>query len=356
MGYLVLDRIAKRFGKRDVLRDISLDIDAGAFCVILGPSGCGKSTLLNIVAGLEEPTKGRVILDGRDITALPPHRRDIAMVFQNYALYPHLSVYENIAFGLRVRRLPDEEIKRRVAEVSRVLNIGHTLDSLPRQLSGGERQRVATGRAIVRDPSLFLFDEPLSNLDARLRLEVRKEFLSLQRRLHTTSLYVTHDQIEALSLGDMVVVIKDAVIQQIASPKALFDDPDNLFVAEFIGTPPMNIIEGEIRMENSSMHMVTGDLRLEVPPQIRRSLEGYSGTTVYFGIRPSAIHCAQSGYEGEVALTEMLGEEDLLYVRLSDVIEMRVTGHGGAGSGERVHLRFEPERIYFFDRNGIRIR
>jgi len=170
MGYLVLDHIVKRFGKKEVLRDITLDIDAGAFCVILGPSGCGKSTLLNIVAGLEEPTGGRVIVDGRDITALPPHKRDIAMVFQNYALYPHLSVYENIAFGLRVKRLPDEEIKERVSEVSRVLNIAHKLDSLPRQLSGGERQRVATGRAIVRDPSLFLFDEPLSNLDARLRL------------------------------------------------------------------------------------------------------------------------------------------------------------------------------------------
>ncbi|MGA1844994.1 MAG: ABC transporter ATP-binding protein [bacterium] len=356
MGYLVLDHIAKRFGTREVLRDITLDIDAGAFCVILGPSGCGKSTLLNIVAGLEEPTEGRVILDGRDITALPPHRRDIAMVFQNYALYPHLSVYENIAFGLRVRRLPDEEIKKRVTEVSRVLNIGHTLDSLPRQLSGGERQRVATGRAIVRDPSLFLFDEPLSNLDARLRLEVRKEFLSLQRRLHTTSLYVTHDQIEALSLGDMVVVIKDAVIQQIAPPKTLFEDPDNLFVAEFIGTPPMNIIEGEIRMENSTMSLVTGDFRLEVPPQARSPLERYDGTTVFFGIRPSAIHCAQNGYEGEIMLTEMLGEESLLYVRLSEGIEVRVMGPGSAGSGKRVHLRLDPQRMYFFDRNGTRIR
>jgi len=185
---------------------------------------------------------------------------------------------------------------------------------------------------------------------------VRKEFLSLQRRLHTTSLYVTHDQIEALSLGDMVMVIKDAVIQQIAPPKTLFEDPDNLFVTEFIGTPPMNIIEGEIRMENSSMRMVTGEFRMEVPPQARRPLERYAGTTVYCGIRPSAIHCAQSGYKGEIVLTEMLGEENLLYVRLSEGIEVRVTGPGSAASGKRVHLRFDQERMYFFNRNGIRIR
>jgi len=238
VSYLRLDKVNKWFGRNHVLHDISLEVGQETFCVFLGPSGCGKSTLLNVVAGLESPTDGQIYLGGKDITRLAPHKRNMAMVFQNYALYPHMTVFENMAFGLRVRRMGQREIEDKVKEVSAILNIGDKLEHYPRQLSGGERQRVATGRAIVRDPNLFLFDEPLSNLDARLRLELRKGFLELQQRIRKTSLYVTHDQIEALSLGDVIVVLDEGQIQQVSPPQELYDEPQNLFVAGFICTPP----------------------------------------------------------------------------------------------------------------------
>ncbi len=358
MGYLRLEHIEKRFGGHEVLRDINLDIRREEFCVILGPSGCGKSTLLNIVAGLEEPTSGRLIIDGRDVTELPPHKRNIAMVFQNYALYPHLSVYENMAFGLRIKKMPEPDIEKKIKEVSRILDIEDKLEAFPRQLSGGQRQRVATGRAIVRDPSLFLFDEPLSNLDARLRLEVRKEFLKLQKRLKTTSLYVTHDQSEALALGDTVVVIKDAGIQQASSPQALFDEPRNLFVAGFIGSIPMNILAGRIKREGGEMKVAAGGFELAVPARFHGALESQTGSGVYFGIRPAAIKMGCGGYTGRVSLVETLGEQSLVYVRLGEACEIKIVVEGKAGvrPEEATALSFHEDSIYLFAEDGERIR
>jgi len=354
MGYLKLEKISKSFGRKDVLRDICLEIDAGTFCVILGPSGCGKSTLLDIIAGLQEPTGGRVILDGTDITGLPPHKRDIAMVFQNYALYPHLSVYENMAFGLRARGVKNEVIEEKVREVSRTLDIEEKLSSFPKQLSGGQRQRVATGRAIVRDPKLFLFDEPLSNLDARLRLEVRKEFLKLQERLKTTSLYVTHDQTEALALGDVVVVIKDCIIQQASSPRQLYDRPANIFVAGFIGTPPMNIIKCTLKKSDGRLYLVSGDFKLDVPADKQEHLDNYIGKALYFGIRPQALRIDDKGHGAEVLFVETLGEESLAYVNLAESVEMMVVlRQEEAGTSRRnIRLSFEPRKMYFFDDAG----
>lgn len=354
MSYLKLEKISKSFGSKVVLRDIDLEIDAGTFCVILGPSGCGKSTLLDIVAGLQEPGGGRVILDGTDITELPPHKRDIAMVFQNYALYPHLSVYENMAFGLRARGIRDEVIEEKVRKVSRTLDIEEKLDSFPKQLSGGQRQRVATGRAIVRDPKLFLFDEPLSNLDARLRLEVRKEFLKLQKRLKTTSLYVTHDQTEALALGDVVVVIKDCIIQQVSTPRQLYDKPENIFVAGFIGTPPMNIIKCTLTKSGGRLQLARGDFQLDVPTDKQEHLEKYKGESVYFGIRPQALHIDDRGHNGEILFVETLGEESLVYVKLPQSVEMRVVLRQERidASRRNIRLSFDFRKMYFFNEAG----
>ncbi len=363
MSYLRLDKINKSFEKRDVLKDVSLDIEEKTFCVFLGPSGSGKSTLLNIIAGLEEPGGGRVLLKGRDITALPPHRRDMAMVFQDYALYPHLSAFENMAFGLRARKMKEEVVKRKVEEVSRMLNIGDKLKKYPRQLSGGERQRVATGRAIVREPSLFLFDEPLSNLDARLRLDLRKEFLELHRRLKKISLYVTHDQLEALSLGDMIVVLREGAIQQISPPQELYNNPRNLFVAEFIGTPPMNILELDIRKESGKLRLSKGGLSLPAPEKLGAALRDRSDKSVYLGIRPSAVVLGPDAGKGghslqaEVRLTELLGEDTLIYARLPGGMEIRIASSlkPEKREGGKIDTSFPPEKMYFFNKEGRRL-
>ena len=358
MSYLKLQNISKRFGRKEVLRNIDLEIGATTFCVLLGPSGCGKSTLLNIVAGLEDPTSGRIYLQDKDITQLPPNKRDMAMVFQNYALYPHLSVFENIAFGLRIKRFKEEQIKTQVRRVSGLLNIEDKLDDYPRQLSGGERQRVATGRAIVRDPNLFLFDEPLSNLDARLRLELRKEFLKLQRRLKKASLYVTHDQTEALALGDIVVVIKDGGIQQISPPQEIFDDPHNLFVAEFVGMPPINIIELRADRVAGKVSLSGEHFRLAVPNTLQKPITEHMGEKIYVGIRPSAIRLADQGYPGRVSLVEILGEYCLAYIQLTEKIEIKAAVDRCQSCHEQdsVQVLFDPQKMYFFDQSGQRIR
>ncbi len=358
MGYLELENISKSFGEDRVLSGVTLRVDPETFCVILGPSGCGKSTLLNIVAGLERPDEGRIVLDGEDVTGKPPHRRDIAMVFQNYALYPHLTVYENMAFGLRVKNVEQEEIEEKVRQVSRILNIEDKLSQYPRQLSGGERQRVATGRAIVREPRLFLFDEPLSNLDARLRLEVRKEFLRLRKKLKKTSLYVTHDQVEAMALGDVVAVINDARIQQCSPPGKLYDDPENLFVAGFIGTPPMNILKCRLVRKDGGLRLEHGDLTLEVPGLHADVLQEHIDREVYFGIRPSRIQLGEDGYPGTLTLVETLGDENLGYVEFGGGTEMRFLFSPDERSGREgeVTLRLDPRGMYFFDEQGGRIR
>ncbi len=358
MVTLRLENLSKCFGKITALSNINLEISDGTFCVVLGPSGCGKSTLLNLIAGLEEPTTGKIYLGDRDITALPPHKRDIAMVFQNYALYPHLSVFENIAFGLRVRGLKKEEIASRTKKVSRILNIEEKLGSFPRELSGGQRQRVATGRAIVREPRLFLFDEPLSNLDARLRVELRAEFIKLHRQLRKTVVYVTHDQIEAMALGEMVVLIKGGQIQQISAPQELYQNPGNLFVAEFIGIPPMNIIELEVFRQNSGLVLRKGDFEFQIPHEFQRSLERFVNKRIYLGIRPSGIALTQRAeLGGELIFTETIGEDSFAHIRLSRDIEVNVKIQGTfrLKSGDSVNLNLDSSRMYFFDSSGSRI-
>ncbi len=343
MGYLKLENISKKFGKTEILKSINLEITEGTFFVILGPSGCGKSTLLNIIAGLEDVSSGRVFLDGKDITAIPPDKRDMAMVFQNYALYPHLSVFENMAFGLRARGEKKDVIEKRVNEVSRILNVEDKLKFLPKELSGGQKQRVATGRAMVREPKLFLFDEPLSNLDARLRIEMRMEFKKLHTRLKKTMVYVTHDQVEALTLGDMVVVLKDGLIQQLSQPEKLYTAPENLFIARFVGTPPMNVIELA---------------KFKLPQKLMIGAGKKSADAAYFGFRPSACRIEKAeGVKGEVLFTEAIGENRYAYIKLAEGVEVNVKTEEETRMkpGEIVFLNIDPARMYFFDRSGKRM-
>ena len=358
MALLRLDNLSKRFGSMMALSGINLDIADGAFCVVLGPSGCGKSTLLNLIAGLEEPTAGKIYLGDRDITDIPPHKRDIAMVFQNYALYPHLSVFENMAFGLRIKGIKEVDIKSKIRQVSQILNIEDKLNSFPKELSGGQRQRVATGRAIAREPKLFLFDEPLSNLDARLRVELRAEFIKLHRQLNKTVIYVTHDQVEAMALGQVVVVIRDGRIQQVSTPVELYQNPKNLFVAEFIGMPPMNIIEFNVSRDNGGLVLNKESFQLKIPYDFQRQLTGFINKRIYFGIRPSGISLTKEGQiKGEVVFTEVIGEDRFAHIRLSQKIEINVKVQDALklNPGDSVCLALDSTRIYFFDNTGIRI-
>lgn len=356
MPGLRLENVTKVFGKTKALSGISLTIEEGIFCVILGPSGCGKSTLLNLIAGLEEATEGKIFLDEKDITNLAPQKRNMAMVFQSYALYPHLSVFENIAFGLRLRGEGTQEIKAKVENVSRSLNIEDKLSRFPKELSGGERQRVATGRAIVRNPQLFLFDEPLSNLDARLRMELRSEFIRLHQRLHKTIIYVTHDQVEALVLGEMVVVLKEGMIQQVSTPSALYSDPANLFVAGFIGTPPMNILKLKVEKAKDALKLVKGNLVLDAPKDYQGILERYSGQDIYFGFRPSAAKIdPRSGIKGEVVFTETIAEATYARIRIHSEIEVNIKVDEPVIAQSPAGLKIEEAKSYLFDREGERI-
>jgi multiple sugar transport system ATP-binding protein len=286
VGEIVLEQVSKMFGDVVAVDDVSLEIGDGEFVVLVGPSGCGKTTILRMVAGLEDLTAGEISIGGRMVTDLPPKERDIAMVFQNYALYPHMTVEENLGFGLRLRHTPKDEAKRRVREVANVLGLGSLLDRKPVALSGGQRQRVAMGRAIIREPQAFLMDEPLSNLDAKLRVHMRGELARIRDRLRTTTMYVTHDQIEAMTLGDRVAVLRDGVLQQVDSPQVLFNAPANLFVAAFIGSPSMNLVEAAVR--GPTISFAGWDIPL--PPDV--DLRAYDGRTVVLGIRPSDIEDA----------------------------------------------------------------
>lgn len=356
MALLRLENVSKYFGKIKALSDINLTIEEGTFCVVLGPSGCGKSTLLNLIAGLEEVSDGKIYLGDKDITDLLPQKRNIAMVFQSYALYPHLPVFENIAFGLRIKGEKEEGIKAKVENVSRILNIKDKLDKFPRQLSGGERQRVATGRAIVREPALFLFDEPLSNLDARLRVELRGEFIKLHRRLKKTIIYVTHDQLEALVLGQKVVVIKDGLIQQISSPHELYNNPQSLFVAGFIGAPPMNIIQLKVKKFDDVIKLSKDGFVLEVPDNFQKALQDYIDMEIYFGFRPSVAKLNPNGkIKGEVIFTETVGEDSYAYIRIHPEIEVGIKITEPLKTQGSVLIALEFVRCYLFDSDGKRI-
>src|SRR5687767_13296369 len=318
MARVLLKNLNKKFDETHVVKDVNLEIRDREFVVLVGPSGCGKTTTLRMVAGLEEITSGEISIDGRVVNDLPPMDRDIAMVFQNYALYPHMSVYDNMAFGLKMRKFAKDEIEKRVRQAADILGIQKLLARRPRQLSGGQRQRVALGRAIVRNPRVFLFDEPLSNLDATLRVQMRVELKRLHVRLNTTAIYVTHDQVEAMTLGDRVVVMKDGVVQQIGEPLDLYNAPATKFVAGFLGSPAMNFANVTVAERQGDLRATNEGLDIRVPPELAERLRPYLGREVTLGIRPEDLDLASSvdpqdfAFDGHVEVVEKLGSETLL--------------------------------------------
>jgi len=352
MATLDLIGVRKSFGDTQVLRQIDLSLADGEMLVIVGASGCGKSTLLRIVAGLETPSAGRVELDGKEITGLDPSARDIAMVFQNYALYPHFSVFDNMAYGLRIRGLSKDAIKARVDEAARLLGLTELLGRKPRQLSGGQRQRVAMGRAIVREPKLFLFDEPLSNLDAKLRVQMRAEIRRLQRRLGITSLYVTHDQTEAMTLGDRLLVLHQGHPAQFATPMEVFERPADTYVAGFIGAPAMNFLPAVLTDDGRAARLAAGPVvRFADGPRA-----GPEGMALTLGIRPEHLTVGAPQLQVHVDLVEPLGSETLIHGHLPDATELVVKVNGRAPAGEAVPVAIQPAYLHVFDgKTGVRI-
>ncbi len=348
--------VQKRFGDVVALRDFDLTVPDGAFLVMLGPSGCGKTTALRILAGLELPTAGTVSLGDRDVTRLQPRDRDVAMVFQSYALYPHMSVGENIAYPLKLRRIGGEERRRAVREAAELLEIGHLLDRRPRQLSGGQRQRVALARAIVRQPQAFLMDEPLSNLDAKLRASMRGEIKRLQKRLAATTLYVTHDQAEATTMADLVAVMRDGVLQQLAPPLEIYDRPANRFVATFVGSPPLNVLAGGLDGDRRAFVVAGTPLPLADAVYEACARAG----AVELGMRPEDLAlCApdeEGALRGEVYVVEPLGNETLVAVRLAGAVVELLAGRGwDAPIGAPVGIRLDPASACFFDAGGVTV-
>lgn len=353
MAKLQLENIRKVFGDLEVIRGVDLEVQHGEFVVFVGPSGCGKSTMLRLITGLESVTEGRILIDDRDVTSERPSKRGVAMVFQSYALFPHLTVAENIGFGLRLAKTSKDEIRRRVDEVAQVLQVSDLLDRKPRQLSGGQRQRVAIGRSIIRNPKVFLFDEPLSNLDAALRVKMRLEITRLHNRLGSTMIYVTHDQTEAMTLADRIVVFNAGAIEQVGTPIDLYDLPANRFVAGFIGSPAMNFIEimCENRNGETYLRMGTDELRIEGARGIRPG-------TVTLGIRPEHILLAAretADVVAKVEIVEKLGAESLIYLNIvgtNSPLTVRMPPTGSVKPGYKVNLRFDRERLHLFGSDG----
>jgi multiple sugar transport system ATP-binding protein len=356
MAQVVLKDLNKKYDEVHAVKDVNLHIQDKEFIVLVGPSGCGKSTTLRMVAGLEEITSGEIHIGTRVVNDLPPKDRDIAMVFQNYALYPHMTVYDNMAFGLKMRKFPKAEIAKRVQDAAEILSIQDLLKRKPRQLSGGQRQRVAVGRAIVRHPQVFLFDEPLSNLDAKLRVQMRVELKRLHDRLETTAIYVTHDQVEAMTLGDRVVVMKDGWIQQVGEPLELYRRPRNRFVAGFIGSPAMNFLDTTVADGQEACWVEAPGLRLKVPADRVARLGAKNGQPVVLGIRPEDLRPATAGDPADltcdavVDVVEPLGSEILLDVRVGQhTIVLRVDPTYRCREHEKIKVAFLPERMHFFD-------
>ena len=352
MAELELRGVSKSFHDQPVLRDISLQVPDGSFTILLGPSGCGKSTLLRIIAGLESQTSGQVLIDGKEVDHLPPAKRDIAMVFQQYALYPHLSVRENLAFALKMRRVPRDTIETRIAEAAQLLEIEPLLDRKPKDLSGGQRQRVAMGRAIVRKPKLFLFDEPLSNLDAQLRTSMRIELKKLQQRLQATMIYVTHDQVEAMTLGDRIVVIEGGRIRQADEPHRTYAAPADPFVASFIGTPPMNLWEGSLMTEGGKTVLKGNSLTFPLPAGLASS-HSTKKSAVTLGIRPEDIALRELPetlqVTGTVELVEDLGADLLLHCRVGERrLVVRTARRADRVQGQTMTLFFPVDKLHLF--------
>ncbi|WDL98313.1 ABC transporter ATP-binding protein [Alicyclobacillus sp. ALC3] len=361
MAGVQLNHIVKSYtGNVQVVKDFHLDIEDKEFVVFVGPSGCGKTTTLRMIAGLEDITSGDLHIGDRRVNDVPPKDRDIAMVFQNYALYPHMSVYQNMAFGLKLRKMSKSDIDTRVHEAARILDIEHLLDRKPKALSGGQRQRVALGRAIVREPQVFLMDEPLSNLDAKLRVQMRAEIRKLHQRIQTTMIYVTHDQVEAMTMGDRIVVMNDGIIQQCDTPDRVYNHPANLFVAGFIGSPAMNFLHGEVREEGSKLYFIAQGVKLLVPEgRHKRMLSGgVSSRKVVLGVRPEDIHnddIMKSTYPdalvtAQVEVVEHMGSEIYLHVSVAgSTIIGRVNPRFTYTPGDSVELAFDMNRVHFFD-------
>lgn len=349
----------KSFGSTEVLHGVSVDIADEEFVVLVGPSGCGKSTLLRMIAGLEEISKGEILIGGRQVNNLPPKDRNVAMVFQNYALYPHMTVFENMAFSLKLAKAPKDEVRAKVQRAAEILNLEEYLERYPRQLSGGQRQRVAMGRAIVRDPLVFLFDEPLSNLDAKLRVQMRVEIKALHQKLRTTTVYVTHDQVEAMTMADRIVVMHDGIIEQIGGPIELYDHPNNLFVAGFIGSPAMNFIPGRMVRENGEAWVeAANDTRLPLGP----NTSGQHGQDVVYGVRPKNFRLTsnedKAGIPIKVGVVEPTGDEIEVFSKIAgEMICAIFTDRHDFKHDQDIVLRPELDTIHLFDaKNGNRIR
>lgn len=363
MTGVTLSDVEKSFGETTIIDQVSMDIAQGEFAVFVGPSGCGKSTLLRMIAGLEATSAGSIDIEGRDVTQVEPADREVAMVFQSYALYPHLSVFDNMAFSLRLARVPKAQIKAQVDEAARILKLGNELHKKPSQLSGGQRQRVAIGRAIVRKPKVFLFDEPLSNLDAELRVQMRLELSRLHQQLGSTMIYVTHDQVEAMTLADKIFVLRDGVVQQAGTPLALYDDPDNRFVAGFIGSPAMNFLSATV-IDVTPTGVVAAiadspDQTLEAQLQ-SSSLD--IGQTITLGVRPEHLHIGDSHREGgvttRVEMTENLGGVAYLYTRMPDGQEVVIERRGERQSHRQESITFtaDAKHVLAFNHEGQRLR
>ena len=363
MASLLLKNVTKKYPNGFVaVKEFNLEIKDKEFIIFVGPSGCGKSTTLRMIAGLEDISSGELYIDDKLVNDVEPKDRDIAMVFQNYALYPHMSVYDNMAFGLKLRKTPKDEIDQKVRNAARILDLEHLLDRKPKALSGGQRQRVAMGRAIVRSPKVFLMDEPLSNLDAKLRGQMRVEISKLHQRLETTIIYVTHDQTEAMTLGTRIVVMKDGVIQQVDSPQNLYDKPCNKFVAGFIGAPQMNMIDAAVGKDGSDVTLSFGGHTVALPEGQAQKLEeaGYVGKTVTRGIRPEDLHdeesflsmSPKSVFDATIRVYEMLGSEVLLYFDIDDAdFTAKVNPRTTARPGDTIQLALDLEKIHIFDKD-----
>ncbi|HSQ11116.1 MAG TPA: sn-glycerol-3-phosphate ABC transporter ATP-binding protein UgpC [Burkholderiaceae bacterium] len=348
MAQVAIRGVAKRFGGTTVIHGVDIEIAEGEFAVLVGPSGCGKTTLLRMIAGLEEISDGEILIGDRMVNRVPPKERDIAMVFQNYALYPHMTVRDNMSFSLRLAKASKDEIDRRVGRAADILGLGKLLDRYPRQLSGGQRQRVAMGRAIVRDPQVFLFDEPLSNLDAKLRVQMRTEIKELHQRLKTTSVYVTHDQIEAMTMADKIVVMKDGVVEQTGGPLDLYDNPANTFVAGFIGSPAMNLLPGKVQRQGGALEAEFAD-GSRLP--LAKSAGVREGQAVLYGIRPEHFGVGSSGgLAVEVVVVEPTGADTQIYCRFVDQeVTATIRDRTNVRAGERITLVPDAGRAHLFD-------
>jgi multiple sugar transport system ATP-binding protein len=359
MAQVTLRNLVKRFSE-DVIavNSVNLDIEDKEFVVLVGPSGCGKTTTLRMVAGLEDISAGEIFIGDRLVNDVPPKDRNIAMVFQNYALYPHMTVYKNMAFSLKLRRTPKDEIDRRVKAAADILGIGELLQRKPKQLSGGQRQRVAVGRAIVRQPEVFLFDEPLSNLDAKLRVNMRSELIKLHERLDATMIYVTHDQVEAMTMGDRIVVMRNGFIQQVGPPMEVYNSPVNQFVAGFIGSPPMNFLEGRLVQNNGELQVDLSGLRLPLPPDMAKKVEAYANKEVVFGIRPEDILPSPdtngkrlASLRATIEVLEPLGSEIILELSTKGyTFTARMDPQLRAKMHDEIQVYFDMSRSHLFDR------